>query len=402
MVRHPSELREAWDRCAAEAQAAFGRADLYIEEYIPRARHIEVQIVGDVYGNVLHLFERECSVQRRHQKIIELAPSPWLPPELRDRLAADAVRLAQTTRYVGVGTVEFLVEVDERGASTGRHIFIELNPRLQVEHTVTEEVLNVDIVRAQLQIARGLSLDEIGLRDAARRGPVGFAMQLRINTEVFAPDGSLRAASGTIAAFNPSSGKGVRVETAGYAGATIHPGFDALLAKLVVSAPDLSFPELTARAYRALCEFQIEGVETNLPLLQKLVRSDEFIAGRIDTGYVDRHAKALAASGVDSHPKLHPPAQAGVQDRKDERSHDAVLAMHPGCEAFRSPMGGTLVALHVAEGAFVRAGQAVGIVEAMKMENVLAASASGRIEAIVAARRPCRAGRRYSLHVLAG
>ena len=119
------------------------------------------------------------------------------------------------------GTVEFLVEVDERGASTGRHIFIELNPRLQVEHTVTEEVLNVDIVRAQLQIARGLSLDEIGLRDAARRGPVGFAMQMRINTEVFAPDGSLRAASGTIAAFNPSSGKGVRVETAGYAGATI-------------------------------------------------------------------------------------------------------------------------------------------------------------------------------------
>ena len=384
VVRHPSELREAWDRCAAEAQAAFGRADLYIEEYIPRARHIEVQIVGDVYGNVLHLFERECSVQRRHQKIIELAPSPWLPPELRDRLAADAVRLAQTTRYVEVGTVEFLVEVDERGASTGRHIFIELNPRLQVEHTVTEEVLNVDIVRAQLQIARGLSLDEIGLRDAARRGPVGFAMQLRINTEVFAPDGSLRAASGTIAAFNPSSGKGVRVETAGYAGATIHPGFDALLAKLVVSAPDLSFPELTARAYRALCEFQVEGVETNLPLLQKLVRSDEFIAGRIDTGYVDRHAKALAASGADSHPKLHPPAQAGVQDRKDERSQDAVLAMHPGCEAFRSPMGGTLVALHVAEGAFVRAGQAVGIVEAMKMENVLAASASGRIEAIVA------------------
>jgi biotin carboxyl carrier protein/acetyl-CoA carboxylase beta subunit len=384
VVRHPSELKEAWDRCAAEAQAAFGRADLYIEEYIPRARHIEVQIVGDVYGNVVHLFERECSVQRRHQKIIELAPSPWLPPELRDRLAADAVRLAQTTRYVGVGTVEFLVEVDEQGASTGRHIFIELNPRLQVEHTVTEEVLNVDIVRAQLQIARGLSLDEIGLRDAARRGPVGFAMQLRINTEVFAPDGSLRSASGTLAAFNPSSGKGVRVETAGYAGATIHPGFDALLAKLVVSAPDLSFPELTARAYRALCEFQIEGVETNLPLLQKLIRSDEFIAGRIDTGYVDRHAKALAVSGADSHPKLHPPAQAGVQDSKDEHAQDAVLAMHPGCEAFRSPMGGTLVALQVAEGALVRAGQAVGIVEAMKMENVLAASASGRIETIVA------------------
>lgn len=383
VVNDIRDLKKTWDSCAAEALAAFGKPDLYVEEYISRARHIELQVAGDLHGNVVHLFERECSVQRRHQKIIEIAPSPWLDRDLRDKLAADAVRLAKAADYVGVGTVEFLVEIDERGASTGRYFFIELNPRLQVEHTVTEEVLNVDIVRAQLRIARGDSLNDIGLASPERE-PRGFAIQLRVNTEVFAPDGSVRPTGGTLTAFNPPSGKGVRIESAGYAGASIHHGFDSLLAKVIVFAPDLTFRELTTRAYRSLSEFQIGGVDTNLSMLQYLVRSDDFIAGLVDTGYVDRHAGSLAATATTSdHPRLHPPFSRGNDQPATDRGEEAILASYPGCNAFRAPMGGTLIALHVSDGETLRAGQGVGVVEAMKMENMLSMTWPGRVERIL-------------------
>lgn len=383
VVARQQDLADAWKRCAAEALAAFANADLYVEEYIARARHIEVQVAGDVHGDVAHLFERECSAQRRHQKLVEIAPSPWLPKELRDRLTADAVRLAQDARYVGVGTVEFLVELDQEGRATGRYVFVEMNPRLQVEHTVTEEALQIDLVRGQIEIACGRLLEEIGFAAAMRRGPVGHAMQLRINSEVLAPDGSFHPAGGMLTAFNPPAGRGVRLETAAYAGLKIHSGFDSLLAKLVIHSPDNDFDALAARARHALREFQIEGVETNLPLLQKLLHGDDFRRGRVDTGYIDRSARALAADGVDV-PALHPALPAHSISAETQSTVQAVPDI-PGLVAFRVPMGGTVTQLHIEEGGSISASQPIAVIEAMKMETTLAAFEGGEIERILVA-----------------
>lgn len=202
-----ADIESAYQRCQSEALQAFGSGEVYVEERLNRSRHIEIQILGDKQGQTIHLGERECSIQRRHQKIVEMAPSPALSPELRAKLTADAIQLAQRAHYENLGTFEFLVDT-EGGVAASKYAFIEANARLQVEHTVTEEVTGLDLVQLQLQIASGMSLSDLGLRQEDVPAPQGYAIQVRINMETMAPDGTVRPAGGTIAAFEPPSGRG--------------------------------------------------------------------------------------------------------------------------------------------------------------------------------------------------
>ena len=222
------DLTEAYGRCKSEAIAAFGDGDLYAEQLIRHARHIEVQIIGDGQGNVVHVGERECSLQRRHQKVIEIAPSPSLTSELRKKLYAAALKLAHYCNYRGLGTVEFLVNCDPLNEDT-EFFFIEANPRVQVEHTVTEMVSGLDLVIAQLQIAEGSTLPELGLTQEAIGDPRGYALQLRINMETVNGQGEILPAGGTLNRFELASGPGIRVDTFGYSGYQTSPHYDLSL-----------------------------------------------------------------------------------------------------------------------------------------------------------------------------
>src|SRR2546428_7633341 len=279
-VFHPQEIEEAYTRCQSEALQAFGNGDVYIEQLIPRARHLEVQVIGDGSGTVSHLGERECSLQRRHQKLVEIAPCPGLSPGLRARLTAAAIRLAEAVRYDNVGTFEFLVDATTMNDDEATCAFIEANPRLQVEHTVTEEVTGVDLVQLQLQLAAGRSLTELRLQQSKVPAPRGFALQVRINMETMGADGTVRPSGGTLTAFEVPSGPGIRTDSFGYAGYRTSPRFDSLLAKLIGHTTSADFADVVTRTYRALCEFKIEGVSTNLPFLQNLLQHPEFMAGR--------------------------------------------------------------------------------------------------------------------------
>ncbi|HZQ00684.1 MAG TPA: biotin carboxylase N-terminal domain-containing protein, partial [Reyranella sp.] len=250
LIKNESEIREAFARASAEAKVAFGNGALYAERLVAKARHIEVQVVGDGKGSVVALGERECTLQRRSQKIVELAPSPGLKPALRKKIVDAAVAMAKAAKYRSLGTFEFLVEGSD-------FFFIEANPRLQVEHTVTEEVWGVDLVQAQLSGARPKA-----------EGPQGTAIQLRVNLETMTEDGSAKPGGGTLTVFEPPSGPGVRVDTYGYAGYRTNPNFDSLLAKVIVKAP--SYQQALARAERALAGFRLEGAPSNLGFLRAL------------------------------------------------------------------------------------------------------------------------------------
>jgi acetyl/propionyl-CoA carboxylase alpha subunit/acetyl-CoA carboxylase carboxyltransferase component len=406
VVAAASDVDEAYARCTSEAQAAFGDGRVYAEQFLPRARHVEVQVLGDCSGAIAHLWERECTLQRRHQKLIEVAPSPSLPAELRGRIVKAALRLARETGLDNLATIEFLVELDEAGEPRS-FAFIEANARLQVEHTVTEEVTGVDLVQAQLRLAAGEPLRALGLGEAPP-APRGYAIQVRVNMETMAPDGTVKPAGGTLSAFEPPSGPGIRVDSFGYAGYATSPRFDSLLAKVIAHAPSGGFAEATGKAYRALCEFRIEGVATNIPFLQNLLRHPDFGANRIHTGFIDEHSADLAARGEGGHPQLFVPAAAapaaprlaGV--RVDPNDPLAVLAHgktggaqpaapsfdpgspdHPG--AIVAPIQGTVISIDVREGDSVRAGQQLLVMEAMKMEHVIAARAGGTIQRIAVA-----------------
>src|SRR5579885_2545032 len=240
VVHRIEELDAAWERCQSEARAAFGNGALYVERLMPSARHIEVQVLGDRSGEVSHLWERECTIQRRHQKLVEVAPSPAISPRLRERIIEAALRIARSLRYDNLGTFEFLVAAE--GDGDAEYAFIEANPRLQVEHTVTEEVTGVDLVKAQILLAAGKRLEAAGLPDAEPPRPRGYAIELRVCAESMGPEGGARPSSGTIGVFEPPSGQGIRVDSFAYAGYTTNPRFDSLLAKLVVhsSSPDFA------------------------------------------------------------------------------------------------------------------------------------------------------------------
>ncbi|NKZ13722.1 pyruvate carboxylase [Mycolicibacterium septicum DSM 44393] len=284
-VNEPADLREAIEAASREAQSAFGDPTVFLEQAVINPRHIEVQILADNQGNIIHLFERDCSLQRRHQKVIELAPAA-LDPELRQRICADAVAFARQIGYSCAGTVEFLL--DERG----RHVFIECNPRIQVEHTVTEEITDVDLVSSQLRIAGGDSLADLGLTQDALKIR-GAALQCRITTED--PTNGFRPDTGRITGYRSPGGAGVRLDGGTNLGAEVAAHFDSMLVKLTCRGRD--FPTAVARARRAVAEFRIRGVATNIPFLAAVLDDPDFIAGRVTTSFIEQRPQLLTARG---------------------------------------------------------------------------------------------------------
>ncbi|MBW1599896.1 pyruvate carboxylase [Streptomyces sp. JJ38] len=284
-VEDPAALRESIKAASREAESAFGDPTVFLEKAVVEPRHIEVQILADGEGNVIHLFERDCSLQRRHQKVIELAPAPGLDPELRERICGDAVRFARQIGYRNAGTVEFLLDRD------GNHVFIEMNPRIQVEHTVTEEVTDVDLVQSQLRIAAGQTLADLGLSQD-RVYLRGAALQCRITTED--PANGFRPDTGKISAYRSPGGSGIRLDGGtAHAGTEISAHFDSMLVKLTCRGRD--FATAVGRARRAVAEFRIRGVQTNIPFLQAVLDDPDFQAGRVTTSFIEQRPHLVTA-----------------------------------------------------------------------------------------------------------
>ena len=388
------ELEQAFNQSGREAMAAFGDDALYVEAYLPKVRHIEIQVLGDGSGNVVCLGERDCSLQRRHQKIIEIAPAPDLQNNIRSELIAAAEKLAKATHYRGAGTFEFLVDADQKAWA-----FIEANARLQVEHTITEEIYDIDLVEIQLRIAGGESLERI---DVGKPRQHGYAIQLRINMETMEADGSVRPSGGTITAFNPPSGPGIRLDTYAYAGYDTNPGFDSMLAKLIVhhrSAHKRGAQQITndfnaalKNVYRSLCEFQLEGVATNISFLQSLLQSEDVAAVDYHTRYIDENIKQLTETGVHhAHYASKQAENTALRAGAVLESNDplAVLAFgqqeqHNQTDAatmddswLKSPMQGTIIEIMVSPGDQVLAAQPLMIMDSMKMEHEILAQYSG-------------------------
>lgn len=414
IVSSANELDEAFERCQSEAKLAFGNGEVYVERRVTRARHIEIQIVGDGSGKVIALGERECSLQRRHQKLVEIAPAPFLPDPLRQRLTQSAIQMAQAVKYVSLGTFEFLVDAEDL-SDTSTFAFIEANARLQVEHTVTEEVMGVDLVQTQILIAGGASLGEVDLNPDTPPTPRGYAIQTRINLEIMQADGTTKPTGGVLTTFEPSSGPGIRVDTFGYNGYQTSPSYDSLLAKQITHSKSSDFSVALAKAYRALCEFRIEGAQTNLPFLQTLLQHEALATGEIYTRFVDDNVAALVEAAT-SHERLYfsneaAPARgsatktAGASiDMSDplavlshgksgdtgasvtaspEQIVAAPTAAGPeGSFPIEAPIQGTIISVDVAEGDLVHKGTTLIVMEAMKMEHVIEAPESGYIRLV--------------------
>jgi len=274
LVRAPGELAGALRAARAEAAAAFGDASVYVEHYVEEPRHIEIQVLADAHGGVVHLGERECSIQRRHQKLVEESPSPFVTPEMRRRMGEAACRVAAAVGYVNAGTVEFLVDRDRN------FYFLEMNTRLQVEHPVTELVTGRDLVRDQLRLAAGDKLgfaqDDVTL--------TGWAIECRINAED--PFAAFMPSPGTVTALRAPGGPGVREDTGVYAGCTIPRFYDTLMAKLIVWGPERD--AAIVRMSRALAEYTVQGVRTTIPILRRILAHPDFVAGRLSTGFMER------------------------------------------------------------------------------------------------------------------
>ena len=368
-VTREADLDAAMRRCASEAEAAFGDGRVYVEQLLTRSRHVEVQVIGDGTGAVAVLGDRDCSLQRRRQKLVEIAPAP-ISDALRARLSEAALALAGSARYAGLATAEFLVEDDTIA-------FLEVNPRLQVEHTVTEQVTGLDLVELALRVADGATLGTLGLGAPARAAtPRGVAIQVRVNTETLHPDGTFQPGTGTLSRFQPPAGRGVRVDTAGYRGYTVNPRYDSLLAKVITDGGTLE--EAARRAVRALAEFDIAGVSTNVALLQALLRVPGL--GTLEAGWVDAHVAQLATASAIS----LVPAAADRQDT-DPRDAGAVspaVDVPPGCTAVRAPLAGTVVSVAVGPGNPVAPGDELLVIEAMKMEHEVRAQAAGLVHEV--------------------
>ncbi|CEJ11693.1 Biotin carboxylase [bacterium YEK0313] len=370
-VQSLQEIDEAFARCSSEARQAFGNGDLYVEKLLPAARHIEVQVVGDGTGDICHLWERDCTVQRRHQKLVEIAPAPALAQALRERILAVAVKLAAQVRYAGLGTFEFLVRGDE-------FWFIEANPRLQVEHTITEEVTGVDLVQAQIRIAFGARLTDVGL--AVPPAVQGFAVQARVNLEQLLPDGTPVPRAGRLSAYTPPSGPHVRVDGYGYATYTTSLRYDSLLAKVI--ARGRSYERALDNVAQALREFHIGGVPTNIPLLLSILDLPAVKAGGFDTSLVAENLPALLAAS-NKQTTIVPPAAPGEETPADEAPVDLGEA-EEGIALVTAPMHGMVVSVAVRPGDVVPAGASLMVLEAMKMEHVVRAPVGGTVLAVAA------------------
>ncbi len=408
VVTEESELETAYKRSQSEAKASFGDDGVYVERLVQRARHIEVQVIGDGSGAVTHLGERDCSLQRRHQKILEIAPAPGLPAGLRSRIHEAACTLAASLNYRNVGTFEFLVDALAPLSDATEFWFIEANPRLQVEHTVTEEVTGVDLVRIQLEVAGGASLSSVGLTPGVTIEPRGFAIQARVNMETMKENGTVLPGGGELSVFDVPSGPGVRVDTFGYSGFKTSPRFDSLLAKVIVHSPrDLASAKL--RTLRALAEFRIAGVSSNITFLQALLEHAAFEANETYTRFIDDHTAELVASAnsdrrsrhagvTPASPAASGPARAGAAvDAKDPlavlsygksaTAKPAVAAVSTadtsdGTVALTAPIQGTVVSVAVSVGDQVRTGQPLVIMESMKMEHEIRVARGGTVRRI--------------------
>ena len=398
VVREPGEILAAFDSARREAESAFKNPQLYVEKYLDDPRHIEIQVLADAHGQVIHLGERDCSVQRRHQKLIEECPSGVLSPELRASMGASAVALAKSVGYVGAGTLEFLFQ-------DGQFYFLEINTRIQVEHTVTEKVSGVDLDRAQLRIAQGerlwLAQAQIGWR--------GHAIECRINAED--PANGFRPALGTLAEYAEPAGFGVRVDSGVQQGDTIPQFYDSLLAKLVVWGADRA--EAIERMRRALADYQIAGLPTTIAFHQLALAHPAFVAGAATVNFIPRYLAGQLAQLAPAQPV---PAAAGQPHdgeiartfavEVDGRRFDVRVAetgvagrpsaangQHPAARragAHRSTIAngvissiqGAILAVKAAPGQSVEAGEVLFIIEAMKMENEIAAPHAGTISEV--------------------
>ncbi|HEX7955021.1 MAG TPA: carboxyl transferase domain-containing protein [Burkholderiales bacterium] len=395
-VLRVQDLESAHERCRSEALQAFGNGDVYVEQLFPTARHIEIQVIGDGSGAVSHLWERECSLQRNRQKLVEIAPAPGLAAALRDRLIDAALRMAAQVKLRSLATFEFLVEqeAEERSAFA----FIEANPRLQVEHTVTEEVTGVDLVRVQLDIAGGSTLEELGLVAARVPAPRGVAMQLRVNAETMSADGMVRPAGGVLDAFDPPAGPGVRVDTSGHTGWRDNPRFDSLLAKVIVHATPGDLRSVIAKARRALSEFRIAGVASNRGFLLNLLANADVASGRWHTGLIEHNLAALCTPGAHV-PRYSERANAMAPTTKTDPNDPLSILSHgkralddgpfadetplaAGMQAISAAISGTVVSIDVAVGDSIQPGQQVAVMEAMKMEYVIASPIAGVVREI--------------------
>ena len=421
VVRTASEIEDAYRRAVSEAGAAFDTDGVFVEEMLTAVRHVEVQVAGDRSGAVVHFGDRDCSFQRRHQKLIEIAPAPCLPDALREAIRDAALALAAAAGYRNLGTFEFLVETHgATGGATGedpRFFFIEANARLQVEHTVTEEVMGVDLVHLQLELVRGRLLSELGFAADNGAAPRGSAVQARVNMEKMAAGGAVLPTGGVLTAFEPPGGPGLRTDTFGYAGYRTNPRFDSLLAKVVGRAPSGDHRAALARTARALDDFRIEGVETNASFLRALLARPEAGDGdwRVHTRFVDERldelveaAAAFESSGAAgaSDPTGAGRGLAGVKvdavdplavldhGKSGAPSVNLPTAEPPpvdstpvpeGLTAVRAPMQGTVLSLEAAPGREIAAGQILFIMEAMKMEHEIRSEVGGVLRDLRAA-----------------
>lgn len=377
VVRDLAALEAALPLCQAEALSAFGDDTLYVEEYLPQARHVEVQLVGDG-ALVTHLWTRECSLQRRFQKLIEIAPAPWLAASTRTALLDAALTLGRAMPFCGLVTVEFLV------GPNGSFYFLEVNPRLQVEHTVTEEVTGIDLVQTQLQLFFGEDLRSLALEQAI--APLGVAVQARVNMETLDEEGEVFPSSGTITHLALPTGPGVRVDTMGYVGLTPSLSFDSLLAKVIVHSRRGGPKEAIEATYRALCDTRVEGIETNLPMLRSLCAHPKILGGQISTTFVDEHREAWRQH------KTHPISAPLVAGSKEQEKAAPVRTFAQG-EALFAQMDGTITTCQVNAGEILRQGQPAFVMAAMKMEHVLSLPVDAKVlEVLVAIGQTVRKG----------
>jgi acetyl/propionyl-CoA carboxylase alpha subunit/acetyl-CoA carboxylase carboxyltransferase component len=376
VVHRSEDVAPSYAQCQVEAQAAFGRSEVYVEQFMASARHIEVQVLGDGTGAVSHAWERDCTLQRHHQKLVEIAPAPQLDPALRQHLLDAAVDMARAVQLRGLCTFEFLVDLTHPGANA--YCFMEANPRLQVEHTVTEAVTGLDLVQIQLLLAQGATLADLGLLQPDIARPRGTAIQVRVNVERMGEDGRALPSGGTVRAYEPPAGPGIRVDGCGFAGLQPHPGFDTLLAKVIVHHP-AGYPAALQRTRRALAEFRLDGVEHNMAFVQAMLAHEDVAAYRLHTRWLQAHVGALLQAAAHQprprvlQPAWHPDHVAAPPD-------GAVLPQ--GCVPLQAHVPGALAQLLVQPGELVRTGQRVAVIEAMKMEFELLASQGGRVEAV--------------------
>ena len=414
IVTREDELEDAYRRAVSEAGAAFDNDGVFVEELLTAVRHVEVQIAGDVSGAIVHFGDRDCSFQRRHQKLVEIAPAPCLAPPLREAIRNAALALASAASYRNLGTFEFLVETPTAPDSEPRFFFIEANARLQVEHTVTEEVFGVDLVHLQLELAQGRLLAELGFTPQNGAEPRGSAVQARVNMEKMAAGGAVLPTGGVLTAFEPPNGPGLRTDTFGYAGYQTNPRFDSLLAKVVGRVPQADHVAALARTARALGDFRIEGIETNASFLRALLTRPEAGSWDIHTRFVDERLEELveAAAGFEDRG-----CRAGTTDggrrglagvKVDAVDPLAVLdhgksggpavsvpaAAPPpidstpvpeGLTAVRAPMQGTVLSHEAEPGQEIAPGQVLFIMEAMKMEHEIRSDIGGVLRDLRAA-----------------